>query len=74
MELQSKVTSDRTLAIRGTKKVVRKVERNNLITHSSSIHIQMNVSEFSSPKLPIVLNEPRGVPKRFKDDVVNYTR
>lgn len=72
MGVQLEVTSGRTVAIRGTKKVIRKVQRVNATTHSYTIHIQMNAFGFLAPKLPIVLYEPSGVPKRFKDNITNY--
>lgn len=73
MGLQLEVTYGRTLAIRGTKKVVRTVQRINPTTHSYTIHIQMNAAGYLCSKLPVVLYEPSGVPKRFKDDVAKYS-
>lgn len=41
MGLQLEVTSGRTLAIRGTKKVYSTVQRINATTHSYTIHVQL---------------------------------
>lgn len=73
MGLQLEVVSGRTLAIRGTKKVITTVQRLNATTHSYTVHIQLKASGSVSPKLPIVLYEPGGVPKKFKEDNAQYT-
>lgn len=72
MGVQVEVTSGRTLAIRGTKKIVRRVQRVNATTHSYTMHIQMNASGFLAKRLPVILYEPSGVPRRFKEDIENY--
>lgn len=69
MGLQLEVTSGRTLTVRGTKKVIRRVQRVNATTHSFTTHIQMNASGRLASKLPVVLYEPSGVPKKFKEQV-----
>lgn len=44
MGLKLEIPPGRTLTIRGTKKVIRKVQRVNATTHSYTIHVQMNAS------------------------------
>lgn len=72
MGLQLEIPPGRTLTIRGTKKVIRRVQRINATTHSYTVHIQMNASGKLPPKLPIVLYEPAGMPKRARDEFENY--
>lgn len=72
MGLQLEIPPGRALTIRGTKKVVRKVQRMNATTHSYTIHVQMNASGRLATKLPIVLYEPAGLPKRAKDSLPHY--
>lgn len=72
MGLQLEIPPGRTLTIRGTKKVIRTVQRVNATTHSYTIHVQMNASGRLAPKLPVILYEPSGVPKRFKEDIAQY--
>lgn len=72
MGLQLEVVSGRTLAIRGTKKVYSAIQRINATTHSYTIHVQLKASGAISPKLPIVLYEPQGAPKKLKEDVTQY--
>lgn len=72
MGLQLEIPPGRTLTIRGTKKVIRKVQRVNATTHSYTVHIQLNASGKLPEKLPIVLYEPADMPKRAKEDIPNY--
>lgn len=72
MGLKLEIPPGRTLTIRGTKKVIRKVQRVNATTHSYTIHVQMNASGKLAPKLPIVLYEPSEMPKRAREAVENY--
>lgn len=72
MGLQLEIPPGRTLTIRGTKKVIRKVQRVNATTHSYTVHIQLNSSGKLSPKLPVVLYEPSGLPKRARETFDNY--
>lgn len=73
MGLQLEIPPGRTLTIRGTKKVVRQVQRINATAHSYTVHIQMKASGELPKKLPIVLYEPSGnLPKRAREDVGNY--
>lgn len=58
--------------IRGTKKVIRTVQRVNATTHSYTIHVQMNASGKIAAKLPVVLYEPSGMPKRAREEIGNY--
>lgn len=72
MGLQLEIPAGRTLTVRGTKKVTRRVQRTNATTHSYTVHIQLNASGKLSPKLPVVLYEPEGMPKRAKETLENY--
>lgn len=72
MGLELEIPPGRTLTIRGTKKVIRKVQRMNATTHSYTVHIQMCASGKLSPKLPVVLYEPVAMPKRAKEQLPNY--
>lgn len=72
MGLQLEIPPGRTLTIRGTKKVIRKVQRVNATTHSYTVHIQLNASGKLAPKLPVILYEPTGLPKRAKESICNY--
>lgn len=72
MGLQLEIPPGRTLTVRGTKKVVRTVQRTNATTHSYTIHVQMNASGKLAPKLPVVLYEPAGLPKRAAEQIGNY--
>lgn len=72
MGLQLEIPAGRTLTIRGTKKVLRTVQRINATTHSFTVHIQLNASGKLCPKLPVVLYEPAGMPKRAREAVGNY--
>lgn len=72
MGLQLTITSDRTLSIRGTKKIVHKVPCVSVTTYNYTIHIQMQASGCLAPKLPVILYEPSGIPKRFKEDMSQY--
>ena len=66
MGIQLEIPPGRTLTIRGTKKVIRKVQRTNATTHSYTVHIQLNASGRLPEKLPVVLYEPADMPKRAK--------
>lgn len=72
MGLQLEIPPGRTLTLRGTKKVIRKVQRVNATTHSYTVHVQMNASGKLPKKLPIVLYEPADMPKRAREDIGNY--
>lgn len=72
MGLQLEIPPGRTLTIRGTKKVIRRVQRVNATTHSYTVHIQLNASGKLSPVLAVVLYEPADVPKRAKESFENY--
>lgn len=72
MGIQLEIPPGRTLTIRGTKKVLRKVQRANAITHSYTVHIQLNASGELPKKLPIVLYEPNDMPKRARETIENY--
>lgn len=72
MGLQLEIPPGRTLTIRGTKKVIRNVQRINATTHSYTVHIQMCASEKLSRKLPVVLYEPTDMPQRAIDQSPNY--
>lgn len=72
MGLQMEVSSGRTLTIRGTKKVVRVVQRPNATTHSYTVHITLNASGYLPEKLPTVLYEPSGIPRNFEQERENY--
>lgn len=71
MGLQLEIPPGRTLTIRGTKKVIRKVQRLNATTHSYTIHVQMNASGKLAPRLPVVLYEPSGMPKRARESIAS---
>lgn len=72
MGLHLEIPPGRTLTIRGTKKVIRTVQRINATTHSYTIHVQMNASGRLPSKLPIVLYEPADVPKRAREEFGQY--
>lgn len=73
MGLQLEISPGRTLTIRGTKKVIRRVQRLNAITHSYTVHINLKASGELPEKLPIVLYEPSGdLPKKAKEEAGNY--
>lgn len=72
MGIQLEIPPGRTLTIRGTKKVVRKIQRQNATTHSYTVHIQLNASGKLPAKLPIVLYEPTEMPKKAREDIENY--
>lgn len=72
MGLQLEVTSGRTLTIRGTKKVVRVVQRTNATTHSYTVQITLNASGFLPAKLPVILYEREGLSARFENMRGNY--
>ena len=72
MGLQLEIPPGRTLTIRGTKKVIRTVQRVNATTHSYTIHVQINASGKLAPKLPVVLYEPAGLPKRVREAIEEY--
>lgn len=72
MGIQLEIPTGRTLTIRGTKKVVRKVQRINATTHSYTVHVQLNASGRLPSKLPIVLYEPAGMPQRAEATLDNY--
>lgn len=72
MGLQLEITSGRTLTIRGTKKVVRRVQRVNATTHSYTIHTTLNASGFIPQKLPVVLFERTGVPQYFQTEIEKH--
>lgn len=72
MGLQLEIPPGRTLTIRGTKKVIRNVQRINATTHSYTVHIQMCASGKLSRKLPVVLYEPTDMPQRAIDQSPNY--
>lgn len=72
MGLQLEVTSGRTLTIRGTKKVVRVVQRPNATTHSYTVHITLNASGIIPDKLPVVLYEPRNPPQNLINEVQEF--
>lgn len=72
MGIQLEIPPGRTLTIRGTKKVIRKVQRVNATTHSYTIHVQMNASGKLPFKLPIILYEPAEMPKKAKESLENY--
>lgn len=72
MGLQLEIPPGRTLTIRGTKKVIRTIQRQNATTHSYTVHIQLNAAGFLPNKLPIVLYESAGMPKRARESVENY--
>lgn len=72
MGLQLEIPPGRTLTIRGTKKVIRNVQRINATTHSFTIHVQMCASGRLSPKLPVVLYEPSGMPQRAIEHLPDY--
>lgn len=72
MGLQLEIPPGRTLTIRGTKKVIRRVQRVNATTHSYTVHIQLNASGKLSSKLPVVLYEPEDMPKRARETLDNY--
>lgn len=72
MGLQLEISPGRTSTIRRTKKVIRKVQRVIATTHSYTVHIQLNASGKLAQKLPVVLYEPAGLPKRAKESIGNY--
>lgn len=72
MGLQLGIPPGRILTIRRTKKLVRKVQRVNATTHSYTVQIQLNASGKLSPKLPVVLYEPEGMPKRVRQTLDDY--
>lgn len=73
MGLQLEVVSGRTLTIRGTRKVVRKVQRRNATTHSYTVHITLNASGFVPDKLPVVLYEPGRIPLKFENEIAKHS-
>lgn len=72
MGLQLEIVSGRTLTIRGTKKVIRVVQRQNATTHSYTVHINLNASGFLTQKLPVVLYEPTGIPQNFQAEMNRF--
>lgn len=72
MGLQLEIPPGRTLTIRGTKKVLRKVQRKNATSHSYTVHIQVNASGKLAPKLPVVLYEPVSMPKRAREQLDKF--
>lgn len=72
MGLQLEIPPGRTLTVRGTKKVIRKVQRINATTHSYTVHIQMNANGQLCPTLPVVLYEPSDMPKRPRETLGDY--
>lgn len=69
MGFQLEVVSGRTITIRGVKKVIRVVQRQNATTHSYTVYITLNASGMIPNKLPVVLYEPTGVPQHFERDM-----
>lgn len=72
MALQLEVISGRSLTIRGCKKLIRKVQRQNATTHSYTIHVTLRADGTIMDKLPIVLYLPAGEPKKLKMEVEQY--
>lgn len=72
MGLQLELPPGRTVSVRLTKKVIQPVQRTNATTHSYTINVQMNASGELSAKLPVIVYEPAGLPKRAKKEIPNY--
>lgn len=72
MGLQLEVTSGRTLSVRGSKKVIRVIQREHAATHSFTLHITLRADGELPQKMPIVLYEPNGAPQKFPDEVAPF--
>lgn len=60
------------MAIKGAKKVIRRVQRVNAVTHSYTAHITLRADGQVQKQLAIVLYEPRGVPQGFGAECEKY--
>lgn len=73
MGLQLEMPPGRKIMIRGTKKIIRPVQRIDPTTiHSFTMHIQIKASGKLAPKLPVILYEPVNSPKRARKQIANY--
>lgn len=72
MSLKMEMVPGRSFTIRGMRKVFRRVQRVNAVTHSFTIHVTLNASGRLPERLPIVLYEPAGVPKNFDQQITPY--
>lgn len=70
--MQLEFSGGRTLAIKGAKKIIRRVQRVNAVTHSYTAHITLRADGQIPSKLAIVLYEPKGVPKGFEQECERY--
>lgn len=72
MGLQLEIPAGRKIMIRGTKKIIRPVQRIDTTIHSFTIHIQMKATGKLAPRLPVILYEPVDLPKRLRKEIENY--
>lgn len=72
MGIHLETTSGRTLTIKGQKQVMRQIQRQAPTTHSYTVHINLRADGNLANRLPVVLYEPKGAPKKFNDEVAEF--